>query len=64
MPRYRVTGGPSGDAGIDIGDDRYEPGDEVEATAKTAKWLVDEGYLAPLGKTTETETETETVEEE
>lgn len=58
MPRYRVTGGPSGDAGIDLGDDRHEPGDEIEATAKSVKWLVDDGYLAPVGKTARTEAET------
>jgi len=51
MPRYTVTGGPSGDAGIDIGDKRYEPGDDLDAAAKDVKWLVDDGYLAPAGKT-------------
>ena len=51
MPRYTVTGGPSGDAGIDIGDKRYEPGDTLEAAAKTVKWLVDDGYLTPASKT-------------
>lgn len=50
MPRYVVTGGPDGNAGINIGDDRYEPGDHVDATAKTVKWLVDDGYLEPVGK--------------
>ena len=51
MPRYTVTGGPSGDAGINIGDKRYEPGDALDAPAKDVKWLVDDGYLAPAGKT-------------
>jgi hypothetical protein len=51
MPRYRVTGGPGGDAGIDIGDKRYEPGDTLDAAAKTVKWLVDDGYLTQTGKT-------------
>lgn len=51
MPRYTVTGGPSGDAGIDIGDKRYEPGDTLDVAAKTVKWLIDDGYLAPAGKT-------------
>lgn len=50
MPRYRVTGGQSGTAGIDIGGKRYEPGDECEAPAKDVKWLVDGGYLAAAGK--------------
>lgn len=51
MPRYTVTGGPSGDAGIDIGDKRYEPGDTLDVAAKAVKWLVDDGYLTPAGKT-------------
>ena len=51
MPLYTVTGGPSGEAGIDIGDKRYEPGDQVAAPAKSVKWLIDAGYLAPAGKT-------------
>ena len=51
MPRYTVTGGPSGDAGIDIGEKRYELGDALDAAAKDVKWLVDEGYLSPAGKT-------------
>lgn len=51
MPRYTVTGGPSGDAGINIGSKRYEPGDALDAPAKDVKWLVDDGYLAPAAKT-------------
>ena len=51
MPRYRVTGGPGGDAGIDVRDKRYEPGDSIEMPAKDAKWLVDGGYLVAAGKT-------------
>jgi len=57
MPRYVVTGGRSGDAGINIGADRYEPGDHVEASAKKVKWLVDDGYLAPAGTPTEADEE-------
>lgn len=57
MPRYVVTGGRSGDAGINIGADRYEPGDHVEASAKKVKWLVDDGYLAPAGAPTEADEE-------
>ena len=49
MPTYKVTGGPAGDAGIEIGDVRYEPGETVEATAKAVKWLVDDGYLTAAG---------------
>lgn len=51
MPRYTVTGGPSGDAGVEVGDKRFEPGDAVDMAAKDAKWLVDGGYLAPAAKT-------------
>ena len=51
LPRYTVTGGPSGAAGIDSGDQRYDPGDQGDATAKSVKWLIDDGYLAPAGKT-------------
>lgn len=51
MPKYRVTGGADGTAGIDIGDKRYEPGDSLDAPAKDVKWLVDDGYLTQTGKT-------------
>ena len=49
MPKYRVTGGADGTAGIDIGDKRFEPGSQVEAAAKDVKWLIDDGYLAAAG---------------
>ena len=62
--RYTVTGGPTGTAGINIGDRRYEPGDEVEATAKTVKWLVDDGYLKPTAKTAKTEAADDAAEQE
>jgi hypothetical protein len=48
--KFRVAGGPTGDAGIDVADRRYEVGDEVEMTQKQAEWLLDQGYLAPIGK--------------
>lgn len=51
MPRYTVTGGPNGDAGLDIGDKRYEPSDSLDAPAKDVKWLVDDGYLVLASKT-------------
>lgn len=50
--KFRVAGGPTGDAGIDVGDRRYEVGDEVEMTQKSADWLIEQGYLEPLGKST------------
>lgn len=51
MPRYKVTGGPSGDAGMNVGAKRFEPGDSIELPAKDARWLVEDGYLTPAGKT-------------
>ena len=48
--KFRVAGGPTGDAGIDVADRRYEVGDEVEMTQKQAEWLLDQGYLTPIGK--------------
>lgn len=46
MPKYKVIG----EAGITIKDVDYAPGDTVEAAPKDAKWLVDDGYLSPVGK--------------
>lgn len=45
--RFRVTGGADGVSGIEVANKRYEPGNEVELTAKDAEWLVDQGYLEP-----------------
>jgi hypothetical protein len=50
--KYRVAGGTSGDAGIEVAGRRYEVGDEVEMTQKQAEWLIEQGYLEPAGKTT------------
>ena len=52
MPKYVVTGGPDGTAGIEIGNRRYEPGEEIDAPTKDVKWLVDDGYLAAPNKKT------------
>ena len=49
--KFRVAGGPTGDSGIDVGDRRYEVGDEVEMTQKQAEWLIEQGYLETVGKT-------------
>lgn len=67
--KFRVAGGPTGDAGIDVADRRYEVGDEVEMTQKNAEWLIEQGYLEPLGKsvgsfTSKIEPEPEPVVEE
>lgn len=43
--RYKVTGGTDGQAGVEIGDRRYEPGDIVELTGTKAAWLIEKGYL-------------------
>lgn len=46
MPRYRVTGGPSGDAGIDYKSKRVEPGDVVDDLPRESiKWLKEQGYI-------------------
>ena len=45
MPDYLVTGGPDGHANVSIGSDTFIPGDTLTATAKSVKWLVDQGYL-------------------
>jgi hypothetical protein len=45
--RFKVTGGADGVSGIEVANKRYEPGEEVELTAKQADWLVDQGYLEP-----------------
>ena len=50
--KFRVTGGPEGDRGIDAGGRRYEPGDIIEMTQAKAQWLIDKGLLeADGGKT-------------
>lgn len=60
--KFRVTGGPSGNAGIEVAGRRYEPGDEVELTQKQAEWMLEQGYLAtsngkplPVERTVEAE---------
>lgn len=49
MPDYLVTGGTDGTAGVSIGSEHYAPGDRLTATARSVKWLVDDGYLTPAG---------------
>lgn len=43
--RFKVTGGADGVSGIEFQGKRYEPGAEVDMTAKQAEWLVEQGYL-------------------
>ena len=47
MPRYKVTG----DANVTIKDIEYKTGESFEASPKDVKWLVDDGYISPAGKT-------------
>lgn len=65
--RFKVTGGQDGQSGIEFAGKRYEPGDEVEMTAKQADWLVEQGYLEdpkkPATKTVEVAPEPEPVVE-
>ena len=46
VPKYHVTGGPSGESSVEVGGKTYEVGDSFEAPSKDLKWLVDEGYLS------------------
>ena len=62
VPRYKVTG----EANITIKDIEYAPGESFEAAPKDVKWLVDDGYISPAGKTapqSEPEPEPEAEEE-
>lgn len=63
MPRYRVTGGPDGTAGLNYKSKRVEPGDVVDDIPRESiKWLREQGYIEIVGKD-ETDTVLETVEE-
>ena len=46
MPRYKVTG----EASVTIKDIEYKTGESFEATSKDVKWLIDDGYISPIGK--------------
>ena len=46
MPKYIVTGGEDGQAGVNYDGKRYEAGEEVEIAKPKGLWLIDEGYLA------------------
>ena len=46
MPRYKVTG----EASVTIKDIEYKTGESFEATPKDVKWLIDDGYISPIGK--------------
>ena len=46
MPRYKVTG----DANVTIKDIEYKTGESFEAPQKEVSWLVNDGYISPVGK--------------
>ena len=48
MPKYIVTGGPSGDAAIEVAGKVYEVGSTIDL--KSTDWLVKQGYVASPGK--------------
>lgn len=51
MARYRITGGPSGDAGIDYKTKRVEVGEIVDDIPRDSiKWLREQGYIELVGK--------------
>ena len=50
MPKYIVTGGESGEAEIEIKGKTYSPGDTVDLSGSSDKWLVDQGYLRSTTK--------------
>ena len=47
--KYKVTGGQDGVSGINVGERRYEAGETVDMPASKAEWLLEYGYLEPLG---------------
>jgi hypothetical protein len=51
MARYRITGGPTGDAGLDYKAKRVEVGDIVDDLPRDSiKWLREQGYIEVVGK--------------
>lgn len=51
MARYRITGGPTGDAGLDYKAKRVEVGDIVDDLPRDSiKWLREQGYVEVVGK--------------
>ena len=50
MPKYVVTGGEDGLSGIEVGGNRYEPGDLVEIATGKKDWRIEAGYLELASK--------------
>jgi len=46
VPKYVVTGGETGQSGIEVAGKRYEPGDTVEIPSGKKDWRIAAGYLA------------------
>ena len=62
MARYRITGGPTGDAGLDYKAKRAEVGDIVEDLPRDSiKWLREQGYVEIVGKDSDPVESTEEV---
>ncbi|WP_395772549.1 hypothetical protein [Arenimonas sp.] len=62
MARYRITGGPTGDAGLDYKAKRAEVGDVVEDLPRDSiKWLREQGYVELVGKDSDAAEPTEEV---
>ena len=62
MARYRITGGPTGDAGLDYKAKRAEVGDIVEDLPRDSiKWLREQGYVEVVGKDSDLVESTEEV---
>ena len=51
MPRYRITGGPDGNAGLNYKAKRVEVGEIVDDIPReSVKWLREQGYIEIEGK--------------
>ena len=62
MARYRITGGPTGNAGVDYKAKRAEVGDVVDDLPRDSiKWLREQGYIELVGKDSATADATEEV---
>jgi len=53
--KYKVTGGADGTAGVEVAGRRYEAGDEIAIAAGKYQWLIEQGYVEPVTKTSKTE---------
>lgn len=49
MAKYRVTGGETGDASIEVAGKTYDVGEVVEIKSSN-DWLIKAGYVEPVNK--------------